>query len=113
MVSHQELLRRSSSHGEALRALGDEGLEVVKVSQLVTIAVQDTQRRTVARTMRRTDELQGLMDHYYDVVTPAVAARGEGRFVFDGRRVKGEHTPEDLNMVSGDKIDFFLDLMAG
>ncbi|GJN32837.1 hypothetical protein PR202_gb21374 [Eleusine coracana subsp. coracana] len=76
-----------------------------KPSQLVTVVVQDTQRRTVSRTMRRTDELQGLMDHYYE--------GSGGRFVFDGRRVKGEHTPEDLNMVNGDKIDFFLDLMAG
>ncbi|TVU01268.1 hypothetical protein EJB05_53307, partial [Eragrostis curvula] len=86
---------------------------VVKPAMLVTLKVQDTQRRTVARTMRRTDKMQGLMDHYYDVVSPAVAARGEGRFVFDGRRVKGEHTPEDLNMVTGDRVDFFLDLMAG
>ncbi|GJN32841.1 hypothetical protein PR202_gb21378 [Eleusine coracana subsp. coracana] len=86
---------------------------VVKPTQLVTVKVQDTKRRTVTRTMRRTDKLQGLMDYYYEVVSPAVAARGEGRFVFDGKRVKGEHTPEDLNMVNGDMIDFFLDLMAG
>ncbi|CAD6223397.1 unnamed protein product [Miscanthus lutarioriparius] len=64
--------------------------------------------------MRRTDKLQSLMDYYYDVVCSAGAGRrGAGRFVFDGRRLKGEHTPEDLNMASGDKIDFFEDLMSG
>ncbi|CAN6168551.1 unnamed protein product [Urochloa humidicola] len=88
---------------------------VIKPVMLVTLEVQDTQRRVVARTMRRTDKLQGLMDYYYDVVlcTADAGARGTGRFVFDGKRVKGEHTPEDLNMVSGDKIDFFQDLLAG
>ncbi|CAN6225798.1 unnamed protein product [Urochloa humidicola] len=84
---------------------------VIKPVMLVTVEVQDTQRRVAARTMRRTDKLQGLMDYYYDVA--GVGARGTGRFVFDGKRVKGEHTPEDLNMVSGDKIDFFQDLLAG
>ncbi|CAN6219341.1 unnamed protein product [Urochloa humidicola] len=88
---------------------------VIKPVMLVTLEVQDTQRRVVARTMRRTDKLQGLIDYYYDVVlcTADAGARGTGRFVFDGKRVKGEHTPEDLNMVSGDKIDFFQDLLAG
>ncbi|CAN6199548.1 unnamed protein product [Urochloa humidicola] len=88
---------------------------VIKPVMLVTLEVQDTQRRVVARTMRRTDKQQGLMDYYYDVVlcTADAGARGTGRFVFDGKRVKGEHTPEDLNMVSGDKIDFFQDLLAG
>ncbi|CAN6212098.1 unnamed protein product [Urochloa humidicola] len=88
---------------------------VIKPVMLVTVEVQDTQRRVVARTMRRTDKLQGLMDYYYDVVlcTADAGARGTGRFVFDGKRVKGDHTPEDLNMVSGDKIDFFQDLLAG
>ncbi|KAL6656829.1 hypothetical protein ACP70R_004609 [Stipagrostis hirtigluma subsp. patula] len=87
---------------------------VVNTDMLITLAVQDTERRIVLRTMRKTDELQGLMDYYYTVVSPTGgAARGEGRFVFDGRRVKGERTPEDLGMVSGDKIDFFQDLLAG
>ncbi|CAL5083668.1 unnamed protein product [Urochloa decumbens] len=79
---------------------------VIKPVMLVTLEVQDTQRRVVARTMRRTDKLQGLMDYYYDVVlcTADEGARGTGRFVFDGKRVKGEHTPEDLNMVTSSRI---------
>ncbi|RLM84420.1 hypothetical protein C2845_PM04G30310 [Panicum miliaceum] len=87
---------------------------VIKPVMLVTLKVQDTHRRVVKRTMRRTDKLQGLMDYYYDVVlcTADAGARGAGRFIFDGKRMKGEHTPEDLNMVSGDKIDFFLDLLS-
>ncbi|KAJ1291560.1 hypothetical protein BS78_02G324900 [Paspalum vaginatum] len=61
--------------------------------------------------MRRTDKLQGLMDYYYDVVS--LTERGAGRFVFDGKRVRGEDTPEGLNMASGEKIDFFEDLLFG
>ena len=88
---------------------------VIKPVMLVTLKVEDTHRRVVKRTMRRTDKLQGLMDYYYDVVlcTADAGARGTGRFIFDGKRMKGEHTPEDLNMVSGDKIDFFQDLLSG
>lgn len=88
---------------------------VIKPVMLVTLKVQDIHRRVVKRTTRRTDKLQGLMDYYYDVVlcTADAGARGAGRFIFDGKRVKGEHTPEDLNMISGDKIDYFLDLLSG
>ncbi|KAJ1292064.1 hypothetical protein BS78_02G363300 [Paspalum vaginatum] len=84
---------------------------VIKPAMLVILTVQDTQRRTVVRTMRTTDELQDLMDHYLDVVGSADG--GAGRFVFDGRRVKREHTPEDLKMENGDQIDYFEDLMCG
>ncbi|CAD6223398.1 unnamed protein product [Miscanthus lutarioriparius] len=90
---------------------------VIKPATLVTLKVQDTQRRVVTRTMRRTDKLQVLMDCYYDVVCSAGAGagagtRGAGRFVFDGKRLKGEQTTKDLGMKSGDQIDFFGDLGA-
>ncbi|KAL6856158.1 hypothetical protein ACP4OV_018960 [Aristida adscensionis] len=85
----------------------------VKPDMLVTLRVQDMDHRAVVHTMRRTDELQALMDHYYALVAPALGARREGRFLFDGRQIKGEHTPEDLDMVNGDRIDFFTDLTGG
>jgi hypothetical protein len=81
MDSRDELLRRVAARMERYFATpGDAEVDEteVVVSQLVTVAVQDTQRRTVTRTMRRTDELQGLMVHFYDVVAPGGgAARGE------------------------------------
>ncbi|CAD6217505.1 unnamed protein product [Miscanthus lutarioriparius] len=98
---------------------GDGRVIVVKPVMLVALKVQDTQRRVVKRTMRRTDKLQGLMDYYSTTTTwcalpvPPRAALGSGRFVFDSKRLKGESTPEDLGMVNGDKIDFFEDLMSG
>ena len=49
-------------------------LFVIKPVMLVTLSVQDTQRRVVTRTMRRTDELKGLMDYYYDPVNAATVA---------------------------------------
>lgn len=126
MASHEDegLLRRFAAIPQEVYLSSDsDGVveyevelpepELVKPTQLVTVQVQDAQRRTVTRTMRRTDELQGLMDYFYKVVFPSGAERGEGRFLFDGARVKGKHTPEDLAMVDGDKIDFFLDLSGG
>jgi hypothetical protein len=79
--------------------------------RFVTLTVQDAQRRDVTRTMRVTDTLQGLMDHYYDMVGSA-GTRRAGRFVFDGKRLKGKQTPEELGMKNRDKIDFFVDLSA-
>ncbi|PVH65093.1 LOW QUALITY PROTEIN: hypothetical protein PAHAL_2G422200 [Panicum hallii] len=84
---------------------------VIKPVMLVTLKVQDIHRRVVKRTMRRTDKLQGLMDVV--LCTAEAGARGAARGASSSMRVKGEHTPEDLNMVSGDKIDFFLDLLSG
>lgn len=68
-------------------------------------------QKTTSGTMRTTDKLQDLMDCYYDVMSPALTY-GEGRFLFDGGRVNGEKTPEDYDMVSGNNIDFFPDLMG-
>ncbi|KAF8664579.1 hypothetical protein HU200_054762 [Digitaria exilis] len=77
----------------------------------VTVTVRDARGPEVTRTMRMTDAMQDLFEFYFEMT--AHVDRGTGRFVFDGKRVKGEHTPEDLGMVNGDKIDFFEDLLAG
>jgi hypothetical protein len=50
------------------------------------------------------------MTSWRRAAAPRVAS--EGLFVLEGRGVKSQHTPEDLNMVSGDKIDFFVNLLA-
>ncbi|CAN6361462.1 unnamed protein product [Urochloa humidicola] len=105
-----EVVEDENEEEELLAA--DEPEVVVKPAMLITVVVQDTKRRALSRTMRRTDKLQDLMDYYYDVLSPAVEY-GEGRFLFDGARVKGDQTPDDLDMVSGDKIDFFPDPTGG
>jgi small ubiquitin-related modifier len=43
------------------------------------------------------------------VCSAGAGTRRAGRFVFDGKRLKGEQTPKDLGMKSGDQIDFFGD----
>ena len=50
----------------------------IKPVMLVTLKVEDTHRRVVKRTMRRTDKLQGLMDYYYDVVLGPADAGARG-----------------------------------
>jgi small ubiquitin-related modifier len=75
-----------------LRNLRDLEPGTVKPAMLITVVVQDTKRRTLSRTMRRTDKLQDLMDYYYHVLSSAVSY-GEGRFLFDGTRVNGQKTP--------------------
>ena len=34
------------------------------------------------------------------------------RFLFDGQRVRGDQTPEDINMEDGDRVDVMLDPMS-
>lgn len=85
---------------------------VIKPGVHVTLKVQDTDGRSVYHTMRRTEKLQGLMDFYYARVAPAVAY-GTGRFLYDGGRLGGAQTPEELEMEDGDEVDFFSELLGG
>ncbi|XP_062188352.1 small ubiquitin-related modifier 1-like [Phragmites australis] len=84
---------------------------VIKPGVHLTLKVQDTEGRTLVRTVRRTERLQGLMDFYYASV-PAVTY-GTGRFLYDGGRLGGWQTPAELEMEDGDEIDFFTELMGG
>jgi small ubiquitin-related modifier len=84
---------------------------VIKPGVHVTLKVQDTEGRTVERTMRRTQKLQVVMDAYYASV-PDVTY-GTGRFLYDGGRLSGGQTPAELEMEEGDEIDFFTELLGG
>ncbi|GJN11261.1 hypothetical protein PR202_ga29439 [Eleusine coracana subsp. coracana] len=83
----------------------------LKAGMLLTLTVVDSQMRRIARTIRKTDGLQILMDLYYATV-PIVEYDG-GMFAFDGRLIKGSQTPMDLDMEDGDVIDFFFLLRSG
>ncbi|XBI90604.1 hypothetical protein VPH35_028187 [Triticum aestivum] len=65
---------------------------VIKPGVDVTLKVRNTDGHTVYRTMRRTEQLQSLMDFYYASV-PAVQ-RGTGRFLYDGDRLRGYALPK-------------------
>uniref|UniRef100_A0A0E0I2P0 Rad60/SUMO-like domain-containing protein n=1 Tax=Oryza nivara TaxID=4536 RepID=A0A0E0I2P0_ORYNI len=82
-----------------------------RAGEYVTLKVQDTDGRAVHRTMRWTEQLQGLMDFYYDRAHGRVQ-RGTGRFLYDGRRLSGWQTPAELDMEDGDEVDFFEELIA-
>ena len=84
---------------------------VIKPGVHLTLRVQDTAGRTLERTVRRTEKLQGLMDAYYASV-PAVTY-GTVRFLYDGSRLAGWQTPDDLKMEDDDEIDFFTELLGG
>ncbi|XP_040254478.1 small ubiquitin-related modifier 1-like [Aegilops tauschii subsp. strangulata] len=84
---------------------------VIKPGVHVTLKVRNTDGHTVYRTMRRTEQLQSLMDFYYASV-PAVQ-RGTGRFLYDGGRLRGWQTPAELQMEDGDEVDFFTELLGG
>ncbi|XP_066392740.1 small ubiquitin-related modifier 1-like [Miscanthus floridulus] len=84
---------------------------VIKPGVHVTLLkVQDTEGRTVERTVRRTQKLQVVMDAYYASV-PDVTY-GTGRFLYDGGRLSGGQTPAELEMEEGDEIDFFTELLG-
>ena len=93
---------------------GDDEVDrkpVIKPGVHLTLKVQDTAGRTLERTVRRTEKLQGLMDAYYASV-PEVT-HGTGRFLYDGGRLAGWQTPAELEMEDGDEIDFFTELLGG
>ncbi|KAF8669355.1 hypothetical protein HU200_051696 [Digitaria exilis] len=84
---------------------------VIKPGVHLTVKVQDTSGRTLERTVRRTEKLQGLMDAYYASV-PDVTY-GSGRFLYDGGRLAGWQTPAEVGMEEDDEIDFFTELLGG
>uniref|UniRef100_A0A0D9X0N7 Ubiquitin-like domain-containing protein n=1 Tax=Leersia perrieri TaxID=77586 RepID=A0A0D9X0N7_9ORYZ len=57
----------------------------------IKLKVQDTHGRSVSLTMRRTGQLQVLIDFYYARAGDRVP-RGTGRFLYDGRRLRGSQT---------------------
>uniref|UniRef100_A0A0E0EDG6 Rad60/SUMO-like domain-containing protein n=1 Tax=Oryza meridionalis TaxID=40149 RepID=A0A0E0EDG6_9ORYZ len=61
-------------------------------------------------TLKRTEQLQVLMDCYYDHAHGRVQ-RGTGRFLYDGRRLSGWQTPAELDIEDGDEVDFFEELI--
>ncbi|GJN32843.1 hypothetical protein PR202_gb21380 [Eleusine coracana subsp. coracana] len=76
----------------------------IEQSTFVTLTVREEETGLgFTRTLRRTDRLDDLMDFYYDMV-PTVEY-GDGVFLFDGRRVRGDKTPKELGMVDGDDIE--------
>jgi small ubiquitin-related modifier len=75
--------------------------------EYVTLVVTDQDGRRLTRTMRRSDQLQVLMDFYYSMV-PTVK-QGEGVFNYRGPEISraGSKTPADFQMKDGDEIRFF------
>ncbi|KAL5705262.1 hypothetical protein ACHQM5_023590 [Ranunculus cassubicifolius] len=60
--------------------------------------------------MRKTTKLKKLMATYSDHLQMDF---GEISFVFDGRRIKDDQTPNDLEMEEGDIIDAMLYMCGG
>uniref|UniRef100_K4A329 Ubiquitin-like domain-containing protein n=3 Tax=Setaria TaxID=4554 RepID=K4A329_SETIT len=72
-------------------------------STFLTLTVREEEGLgSFSLTLRTTDQLRDLMDFCYEMV-PTVDY-GDGVFLFNGRRVKGHRTPEELGMVDGDWI---------
>ncbi|TVU01272.1 hypothetical protein EJB05_53311, partial [Eragrostis curvula] len=73
-------------------------------SKFVTLTVREEESRLAfTLTLRRTDQLGDLMDFYYDMVR--TVEHGDGVFLYDGRRVRGDKTPQELGMEDGDEIE--------
>ncbi|KAE8769551.1 putative ubiquitin-2 like rad60 SUMO-like protein [Hordeum vulgare] len=75
--------------------------------QCVTLVVKDEAGRRLTRTMRRTENLQVLVDFYYSTMAPAVE-RGSGVFEYRGTQIVFplHQKPVDLGMKDGDVVDF-------
>ncbi|CAM0908276.1 unnamed protein product [Alopecurus aequalis] len=93
----------SASRTPAIKEEADDGF--------VTIKVQDVDRFRVTYTMRKTGRLQALFDFYYDSVP--TADRSTGRFLVDGKHMKGWQTPAHFKMEDGDEVDVFTEQLGG
>ncbi|CAD6223400.1 unnamed protein product [Miscanthus lutarioriparius] len=80
-------MMRSGARGGDVEEEEEDRKPVIKPGVHVTLKVQDTEGRTVERTVRRTQKLQVVMDAYYASV-PDVTY-GTGRFLYDGGRLSG------------------------
>lgn len=97
---------------EGGRTAADYGMEdgdrvhfflAMKPSAFIAVTLQDLKGNRFARTMRRTDAVQDVMDFYYAMVPAA----GESHFVESrtGKRAQGKQTPADLDMEDGDLFE--------
>ncbi|KAF7020386.1 hypothetical protein CFC21_033493 [Triticum aestivum] len=76
-------------------------------SQFVTLVVKDEAGRRLTRTMRKTDNLQVLVDFYYNTMAPVVE-RGSGVFEYRGTQIvfPRQQVPVEFDMKDGDVVDF-------
>ncbi|CAN6199549.1 unnamed protein product [Urochloa humidicola] len=92
------------------RMMGRDHIEfsisgIKPINMFITLSVVETEGRRLTRTMRSSSQrLQDLMDFYFASVP--IVAYGSGQFLFYGSKVEGWQTPENLDMLDGDEIEF-------
>jgi small ubiquitin-related modifier len=88
---------------------GKAGATRALLEEFVTLVVTDQEGRRLTRTMRRSDQMQVLMDFYSMVPT---VEQGKGFFKYGGMRISGEgtSTPSKYRMKDGEEILYFPEL---
>ena len=99
MTTSSAMMRSGARGGDVKEEEEEDRKPVIKPGVHVTLKVQDTEGRTVERTVRRTQKLQVVMDAYYASV-PDVTY-GTGRFLYDGGRLSGGRRPRSSRWRKG------------
>ncbi|KAA8524746.1 hypothetical protein F0562_011169 [Nyssa sinensis] len=88
----------------------EEDKKFVDQSTHITIKVKAQDGSEVMFKIKRSTQLKKLMKAYCDrqSVEPNSIA-----FLFDGRRIRGEQTPDELEMEDDDEIDAMLHQTGG
>ncbi|PKU71583.1 Small ubiquitin-related modifier 1 [Dendrobium catenatum] len=85
-------------------------LETIVEEPHINLKVKGQHGNEQTFTIKRTTNLKRLMDAYCNRQSENVNAIV---FLYDGRRLRGEETPESLKMEDGDEIDAMLHQTGG
>ncbi|KAF6173736.1 hypothetical protein GIB67_042904 [Kingdonia uniflora] len=76
----------------------------------INLKVKGQDGNEVFFRIKRSTQLRKLMNAYCDRQSVEIASIA---FLFDGRRLRGEQTPDELEMEDGDEIDAMLHQTGG
>lgn len=94
----KEALKESESKGSASKDKDASGGS----SEHLNLKVKSQDGNAVYFKVKKSTQLRKLMDAYCKRVGKDI---NEVRFLFDGNRIEGEQTPQDLEMEDDDEID--------
>ncbi|XP_073058900.1 small ubiquitin-related modifier 1-like [Primulina eburnea] len=76
----------------------------------INLKVKDQDGNEIYFKIKRNTQLKKLMNIYCE---KKLEDPNFFTFLFDGHRIHGEHTPDELKMEDGDEIDFMKNPMGG
>ncbi|CDP03888.1 unnamed protein product [Coffea canephora] len=99
-----------SAPGSGAGGAGDEDKKPTDQVAHINLKVKGQDGNEVFFRIKRSTQLRKLMTAYCDRQSVDLNSIA---FLFDGRRLRGEQTPDELEMEDGDEIDAMLHQTGG